>query len=153
MHTFSYNLGMCGIQKLQIFHLRALICKFYSCNKFPLIKIICMTNIHLAVLNVIYTIHMLYKAAITVDDERKEAVKANTLLPMLAQLKDSSYDIQFQSLRAIGNLCYEYGMCILWCLCVCLCVCVCLCLYLCVCVCVLCVCLSVCLSVYLSVYV
>jgi len=47
---------------------------------------------------------------ITVDDERKEAVKADSLLPMLAQLKDSSYDVQFQALRAIGNLCYEYGM-------------------------------------------
>lgn len=46
---------------------------------------------------------------VTVDDERKEAVKADSLLPMLAQLKDSSYDVQFQALRAIGNLCYEYG--------------------------------------------
>ena len=44
------------------------------------------------------------------DDERKEAVKANSLLPMLAQLKADSYDVQFQALRAIGNLCYEYGI-------------------------------------------
>ena len=51
----------------------------------------------------------MYGGLFTVDHERKEAVKANSLLPMLAQLKDSSHDIQFQALRAIGNLCYEYG--------------------------------------------
>ena len=80
------------------------------------------------------------------DDERKEAVKANSLLPMIAQLKDNSSNVQFQALRAIGNLCYEHGMCIVYvclCMCVCVCVCVCVCLYsvcmcmhLCVCVCV-----------------
>jgi len=51
----------------------------------------------------------MYGGLSTVDHERKEAVKANSLLPVLAQLKDSSHDVQFQALRAIGNLCYEYG--------------------------------------------
>ena len=73
-----------------------------------------------------------------VDDERKEAVKANSLLPMIAQLKDNSSDVQFQALRAIGNLCYEHGMCIV-CVFVCVCVyvyvCMCMHLYVCVCVC------------------
>ena len=84
-----------------------------------------------------------------VDDERKEAVKANSLLPMIAQLKDNSSDVQFQALRAIGNLCYEHGMCIV---CVCVCVCLCLCVSVCVCVCV-CLCVCVCVSVYMCVHV
>ena len=66
------------------------------------------------------------------DDERKEAVKANSLLPMIVQLKDNSSDVQFQALRATGNLCYEHGMCIV---CVCVCVCVRVCVYMCMHVC------------------
>ncbi|XP_065892600.1 rap1 GTPase-GDP dissociation stimulator 1-like isoform X2 [Dysidea avara] len=42
------------------------------------------------------------------DDERKAACKANLLLPMLSQLKNSPHDVQFQTLRAVGNLTYEY---------------------------------------------
>lgn len=77
---------------------------------------------YLADLNAVQYIFYIRKVCFTVENERKEAVKANSLLPMLAQLKDSSYDVQFQSLRAIGNLCYEYGVCcvyFVYVLCVC----------------------------------